>query len=80
MWFELATVTSQTLQCDIINYVYTPYAGLNCTILDKITQLWKRISQPQEIQIGCYRGDPGQTRHSGSSYDLFNNTNAVSNP
>jgi len=39
MWFELATVTSQTLQCDIINYVYTPYAGLNCTILDKITQL-----------------------------------------
>jgi len=28
--------------------------------------LRKRISEPPEIQIGCYRGDPGQQRHSGS--------------
>jgi len=45
--------------------------GLSYTILDKITPLWKRISEPPEIQIVCYRGDPGQWRHSGSSYDLF---------
>ena len=31
----------------------------------------KRIGEPPEIQMGCYRGDPGQQRHSGSSYDLF---------
>jgi len=31
----------------------------------------KRIGEPPEIQIGCYRGDPGHQRHSGSSYDLF---------
>jgi len=37
----------------------------------QLTPLWKRISEPPEIQIGCYRGDPGQQRHSGSSYDLF---------
>ena len=50
---------------------YTPYEGLNYTILDKFTPLWKRIGEPPEIQIGCYRGDPGQQHHSGSSYDLF---------
>jgi len=33
--------------------------------------LWKCIGEPPEIQIGSYRGDPGQQRHSGSSYDLF---------
>jgi len=31
----------------------------------------KRIGEPPEIQIGCYRGDPGLQRHSGSLYDLF---------
>jgi len=33
--FELATVTSQALKCDVITY-----EGLNYTILDKITPLW----------------------------------------
>jgi len=69
LWFELATVTSQALKYDIITY--TPYEGLNYTILDKITPLCQRIGEPPEIQIGCYRGDPGQQRHSGSSHDLF---------
>jgi len=32
---------------------------LNSTILDKNTPLLKRIGEPPEIQIGCYRGDPG---------------------
>jgi len=35
--FELATVTSQALNYDVITY--TPYEGLNYTILEKITQL-----------------------------------------
>jgi len=37
--FELATVTSQALEYDVITY--TPYEGLNSnyTILDKITPL-----------------------------------------
>jgi len=39
--------------------------GLNYTILDKTTPLWKRIGEPREIQTGCYRGDPGHQRHSG---------------
>jgi len=37
LWFELATVTSQALKYDII--IYTPYVGLNYTILDKIKPL-----------------------------------------
>jgi len=37
LWSELATVTSQSLKFDVITY--TPYEGLNCTILDKITPL-----------------------------------------
>ena len=69
VWFELATVTSKALKYDVI--AYTPYEGPNYPILDNITPLWKRIGEPPEIQIGCYRGDPGQQRHSGSSYDLF---------
>jgi len=44
---------------------------MNYTISDKITPLWKRIGEPLEIKIGCYRGNPGQQRHSGSSNDLF---------
>ena len=40
-------------------------------IFDKITPLWKRIGTPPENQTGCCRGDPGQQRHSASSYDLF---------
>ena len=44
--------------------------GLKYTIWDKITPLWKRIGEPSEIQIGSYRGHPGQQRHSDSSYDL----------
>ena len=58
MWFELVTVTSQAEKYDVINY--TPYEGLNYTILDKITPLSKRIDEPPEIQIGCCRGYPGQ--------------------
>jgi len=67
LWFELVTVASQALKYDVTTY--TPYDGLNYTISDKITPLWKRIGEPHEIQIGCYRGDPGQQRHSGSSYE-----------
>jgi len=37
LWFELATVTSQALKYDFI--AYTPYEGLNYTILDKTTPL-----------------------------------------
>jgi len=36
-WFELATVTSQSLKYYVI--IYTPYVGLNYTILDKIKPL-----------------------------------------
>ena len=39
--FEMATVTSQALKYDVIPY--TPYEGINYTILDKIAPLWKRI-------------------------------------
>jgi len=35
--FELATVTSQGLKHDVITN--TPYEGINCTILNKITPL-----------------------------------------
>ena len=55
LWFELATMTSQSLKYDVITY--TPYEGLNCTILDKSTLLWKPIGEPLEIKKGCYRGD-----------------------
>jgi len=41
LWFELATVTSQALKYDVISY--TPYEGLNYTILDKILPLSKRF-------------------------------------
>jgi len=37
LWFELANVTSQALRYDVI--AYTPYEGLNYTILDKISPL-----------------------------------------
>jgi len=53
----LATVTSQVLKYDVITY--TPHEGLKYTILDKTTPLWKRIGEPLEIQIGCYRCNPG---------------------
>jgi len=59
----LATVTSQTLKYDVITY--TPYQGLNYTILDKTTPLRQCIGESPEIQIGCYRGDTGHQRHSG---------------
>ena len=67
--FELATVTSQVLKYDVITY--TPYEDLHHTILDKVTPLWKRIGEPLEIEIGCYKGDPSQQHHLGSSYDFF---------
>jgi len=54
--FELVTVTSKALKYDVITY--TPYKGLNYTILDKITSLSKRIGEPPEVQISCCRGDP----------------------
>ena len=37
LWCDLATVTSQALKYDVI--AYTPYEGLNSTILDKTTPL-----------------------------------------
>jgi len=37
LWFELATVMSKTLKYDVITY--TPYEGLNYTILDQIKPL-----------------------------------------
>jgi len=33
----------------------------NYTSLDKITPLWKRIVEPHEIQLACYRGDSRST-------------------
>jgi len=63
LWFELAAVTLQALKYYVITY--TPYEGLNYTILDKTAPLFKRIGEPREIQIGCYRDDPGHQRHSG---------------
>ena len=69
LWFELATVTSQTFKYGVITYA--PHEGLNYIILDKITPPSKRIGEPLEIQIGCYRDDPGQQRHSDSSHSLF---------
>jgi len=41
---ELATATSHALKYDVITF--TPCEGLNYTILDKITPLWKRIGEP----------------------------------
>jgi len=63
LWFELATVTPHALKYDVITYA--PCEGLNYTILDKTRPLPKRIGEPPEIQIGCYRGDQGHQRHSG---------------
>jgi len=37
LWFELATMMSQSLKYDVITY--TPYESLNCTVLDEITLL-----------------------------------------
>jgi len=37
----LATVTSHALKYDVITY--SPHEGLNYTISDKTTPLWKRI-------------------------------------
>ena len=37
LWFELVTMTSQGLKYDVITY--TPYEGLNHTILHKTTPL-----------------------------------------
>ena len=59
LWFHLASVTSQTLEHDVITYA--PCESLNYTILDKIIPLSKPVGEPAEIQIGCYRDDPGQS-------------------
>jgi len=37
LWCDLETVTSQALKYDVITY--TPYEGINSTILDKTTPL-----------------------------------------
>jgi len=62
-------VTSQAFKCDVITY--TCYECLNYTILGKISPLWKRIGELPGILIGCYRGDQGHQRYSGSSLDIF---------
>jgi len=67
LWFTLITVKSQVLKYDVISR--TPYEGLIYTILDQVAPPRKRIGEPPGIKIGCYRGDSGQQRHSGSSYD-----------
>jgi len=66
LWFELAAVTSQALKHDVITH--TPYEHLNYTMLDKTTPLQKCTGEPPEIQIGCYRGDPGHHRHLHTIY------------
>jgi len=71
-------IATQALKYDA--NAYTPYDGINYTVLDKIKPLWKRIDEPPEIQIGCYRGDPGQQRYSGSSYDLFRPNSTIAKP
>jgi len=62
----MATMTSQALKYDVITYALCGRFKFHY-----FTPLWKRIGEPPEIQIGCYRGDPGELRHSGSSCDLF---------
>ena len=61
----------QALKYDFI--VYAPDVGPNYTISDKIKPLSMKtyIGEPPEIHTGCYRGDPGQHRNSGSSYDKY---------
>jgi len=71
-------IATQALKYDVI--AYTPYDGINYTVVDKIKPLWKRIDESIEIQIGCYRGDPGQQRYSASSYDLFWPNSTIAKP
>jgi len=47
LWFELATVTSQSLKYGVITCI--PYEGQNYIILDKITPLGKRMGEPLHI-------------------------------
>jgi len=51
---------SQALKKGVITY--TPYEGLNYIVLEirQITPQGKRIDEPPEIQINCYRGNPGE--------------------
>jgi len=56
LWFELATVTSQALKYDIVNY---------SICRSKLHHLWRRIDEPPEIQIGCYRGNSRSTASLG---------------
>jgi len=51
---------SQALKKGVITY--TPYEGLNYIVLEfrQITPQGKRIGEPPEIQINCYRGNPGE--------------------
>jgi len=67
VWISNCDVTSIGIWC---HHLYTIWWS-TYTILDKIKPLWKRIGELPEIQIGCYRGDPDQQRHPGSSSDLF---------
>jgi len=60
-WFDYCDV--QALEYDAFTCI--PYEGLNCTIVDKITPLWKRIGELPGIQIGCYRGDSRSTESLG---------------
>ena len=74
VWISNCEVTS--IENDVITY--TPYEGLNYTTLDKIKPLWKRIGELPDIQMGCYRGDPGQQRHlGGASFAIRGAVNGV---
>ena len=66
LWIGNCDVTSIEIWRHCLYTIY--YEGLNYTIWDKITPPWKFIGETPEIQIGCYRGDSGQQRHSGQRY------------
>ena len=63
LWFELA-VTSQVLK-------YCLYTTWRSKIHYFRQNYYEKRMGKTEIQIGWYRGDPRQQRHSSSSCDLF---------
>jgi len=68
LWFVLATVRSQALKYDVLHYLYSiwrsklHYFRQNYAIMK--TYQWTTWNSNR---LGCYRGDPSQQRHSGSS-------------
>jgi len=60
VWIGNCDVTSVEIWRHYIHIIWKS----NYTILDKTTPPWKLVGEPSEIQIRCYRGDPGHQRHS----------------